>query len=88
QSSYFQETIDIDFGFNHNPKRQLNLDDTHRQMSLETLQKYASLFDGFIINIGKEYFEQNRDRIQTYLTSIPDNKLKMILIRDVQQEQT
>ncbi|CAF3087071.1 unnamed protein product [Rotaria sp. Silwood2] len=83
RSIYFQETIDIDFGYSFNPERQLNIADCHGEMSIELLTKIRPLFDGYLIHINKMYLEKYPKTVIEYLQLIPRNKFYFIFVRDI-----
>ncbi|CAF3979690.1 unnamed protein product [Rotaria magnacalcarata] len=81
-SIYFQQTIDIDFGYSFNPERTLNIADTHGTIDKELLHKIQPLFDGFLIQIDKTYLDSQPQILIEYLNILPVNKFQMIIIRD------
>ncbi|CAF4089736.1 unnamed protein product, partial [Rotaria sordida] len=82
-SIYFQQTIDIDFGYAFNPERQLNIADCHGNMTLDLLTKIRTLFDGYLIHINNQYLKEHSETIIEYLELLPKNKFYFILIRDI-----
>ncbi|CAF1135092.1 unnamed protein product [Didymodactylos carnosus] len=82
-SLYFQQTIDIDFGYAFNPERQLNIADCHGEMSLQLLSKIRPLFDGYLIHISIQYLKEHSGTFVEYLGILPRNKFYFILIRDI-----
>jgi GTPase Era involved in 16S rRNA processing len=81
-SIYFQQTIDIDFGYCFNPERTLNIADTHGLIDRNLLEEIYSLFDGYLIQIDKIYLDQQPEILIEYLKILPKNKFQMIIIRD------
>ncbi len=81
-SIYFQQTIDIDFGYCFNPERILNIADTHGYIDKQLLEQIQSLFDGFLIQIDKAYFDQQPQILIEYIKILPQDKCQMIIIRD------
>ncbi|CAF3963734.1 unnamed protein product [Rotaria sordida] len=81
-SIYFQQTIDIDFGYCFNPERTLNIADTHGIIDKQLLQKIQPLFDGFLIQIDKTFLNRQPQILIEYLNILPENKFQMIIIRD------
>ncbi|CAF4433682.1 unnamed protein product, partial [Rotaria sp. Silwood2] len=87
-SIYFQETIDIDFGYNFNPHRSINIADTHGSMTIKLLQKIHDLFDGFIIHINYEYINKNFEIVKSFLSiASQQSRYCLLLIRDVPDNQ-
>ncbi|CAF1401568.1 unnamed protein product [Rotaria sordida] len=82
-SIYFQQTIDIDFGYCFNPERTLNIADTHGIIDKQLLQKIQPLFDGFLIQIDKTFLNRQPQILIEYLNILPENKFQMIIIRDI-----
>jgi hypothetical protein len=86
-SIYFQQTIDIDFGYNFKPPRLTNIGDTHGSMTKELLNKIHHLFDGFIIHIDYSYLKENSEILKEYLKIIfHQSKYNLILVRDVPEK--
>jgi predicted GTPase len=81
-SIYFQQTIDIDFGYCFNPQRTLNIADTHGLMDIQLLEQIQSLFDGFLIQIDRTYLDQQPQILIEYMNILAKNKFQMIIIRD------
>lgn len=81
-SIYFQQTIDIDFGYCFNPERILNIADTHGLIEKRLLRKIQSLFDGFLIQIDKTYFEKHIQVVLEYVELLPEDKFQIIILRD------
>ncbi|CAF0766681.1 unnamed protein product [Adineta steineri] len=81
-SIYFQQTIDIDFGYAFNPERTLNIADTHGIIDKKLLHKIEPLFDGFLIQIDKTYLDRQPQILIEYLNILSENKFQMIIIRD------
>ena len=82
-SIYFQQTIDIDFGYSFNPERQLNIADCHGEMSVQLLLSIRSLFDGYLIHISEHSLKKHPGYFAEYLEKLPRNKFYFILIRDI-----
>ena len=82
-SIYFQETIDIDFGYNLTPTRTMNFADTHGIMSKDLLRKIHHLFDAFIIQVEYRYLDENRPAILSMLDIISKADNKFLIVRDV-----
>ncbi|CAF1384480.1 unnamed protein product, partial [Didymodactylos carnosus] len=70
-SIYFQQTIDIDFGYSFNPERTLNIADAHGVIDKELLHKIQPLFDGFLIQIDKTYLDRQPQILIEYLNILP-----------------
>ncbi|CAF3393231.1 unnamed protein product [Rotaria sp. Silwood2] len=82
ESIYFQQTIDIDFGYCFNPERILNIADTHGTIDKKLLRKIERLFDGFLIQIDKQYFDQQLQVVIEYMEVLSKENFQMIIIRD------
>ena len=83
-SIYFQQTIDIDFGYSFLSRRSINIADTHGVMTEKLFGQIQDLFDGFLIHIDYEYLKSNHEKLHYYLKHIlQQNKYYLILIRDV-----
>ncbi|CAF0919988.1 unnamed protein product [Didymodactylos carnosus] len=82
-SAYFDQAIDIDFGYSFIPERPLNIADCHGQISKNLLKKVCSLFDGFFVHINQTYFEQHPKLVAEILEILPHYKFQLIFIRDV-----
>ena len=85
-SIYFQQTIDIDFGYSFNPERTINIADTHGAINKKLLQKIQPLFDGFLIQISKTYLDQQSNGLLEYIENLPAEKFQMIIIRDTSNQ--
>jgi GTPase SAR1 family protein len=83
KSIYFQNTIDIDFGYHFIAKRPLNIADIHGQPTKEIIEKLQVLFDGFIVQVTNDYLQKNTDQLFKFLSVLPVEKLRMIIVRDV-----
>ncbi|CAF1085768.1 unnamed protein product [Adineta steineri] len=83
ESIYFQSTIDIDFGYHFTVKRPLNIADIHGQPTLEFIERLQVLFDGFIIHVTNDYLQNNTGQLFKFLSILPVQKLRMIIVRDV-----
>ncbi|CAF1664040.1 unnamed protein product [Rotaria magnacalcarata] len=81
-SSYFQRTIDVDFGYNFIPQRPINIADVHGQMSLYLLDKVSRLFEGFIIHVNTTFLFDNLPLVEQFLTCLPKHAYRYLLIRD------
>ncbi|CAF1096641.1 unnamed protein product [Didymodactylos carnosus] len=81
-SVYFQSSIDIDFGYAFIPERPFNLADSHGQLSQDLLTKIHPLFDGFLIHISQSDFDQYIRTLFEYLSILPREKYRLILVRD------
>ncbi|CAF1196640.1 unnamed protein product, partial [Didymodactylos carnosus] len=86
KSVYFQNTIDIDFGYHFIVKRELNIADVHGQPTKEVIEKLLTLFDGFLIQVSDEYLMQNVDSTVKFLDILPKDKYRLIVVRDVQDD--
>ncbi|CAF0912539.1 unnamed protein product [Didymodactylos carnosus] len=82
-SLYFQQTIDIDFGYCFNPKRSLNIADTHGELHKLLVRKLVSIFDGFLIHIDQIYLSEHLLLLVEYLELLPEEKFQMVLVRDI-----
>ncbi|CAM4850943.1 unnamed protein product [Rotaria magnacalcarata] len=81
-SSYFQGTIDIDFGYSFVQARPINIADAHGSMSFDLLGKVNRLFDGFIIHVNTKFLFDNFDLVKQFLASLPNDVYRYLLIRD------
>jgi GTPase SAR1 family protein len=81
-SIYFQQTIDIDFGYCFNPERAINIADTHGTIDKKLLCKIQSLFDGFLIQIDKTNLDRQPKLLLEYIEQLPQEKFRMIIVRD------
>jgi uncharacterized protein YegL/GTPase SAR1 family protein len=86
QSIYFQQTIDIDFGYNFLPRRSVNIADTHGQITKPLLHMVQNFFEGFIIQIEGTFFNNNTVLIQNMLEDLPHDKVSIIIVRDVDEQ--
>ena len=86
ESIYFQQTIDIDFGYSFNPERSLNIADTHGLIDKRLLKEIKSLFDGFLIQIDQNYFDQHLKDIIEYIDVLSKDKLRIVVVRDVKHQ--
>jgi hypothetical protein len=82
QSIYFQNTIDIDFGYSFLPRRSTNIADAHGLMTKELLVKIYELFDGFIIHIDYTYLSANLETVLDML-SVLKTDYQRLIVRDV-----
>ncbi|CAF3061670.1 unnamed protein product [Rotaria socialis] len=83
-SIYFQNTIDIDFGYSFLPRRSTNIADAHGSMMKNLFEQIHELFDGFIIHVEYKFLLPHIDRVQEFLHVIQNNeKYRLIIIRDV-----
>jgi hypothetical protein len=86
-SIYFQNTIDIDFGYSFLPRRSMSIADAHGSMTKTLLKKIDELFDGFLIHVEYEYLRKNIDTVVDQLNVIMDQrKYRLLIIRDVPKE--
>ena len=81
-SSYFQQTIDVDFGYNFIPPRPINVADVHGPMSLNVLKKVSSLFDSYIIHVNAAFLFTNLPLVEQFLAQLPNNAYRYLLVRD------
>ncbi|CAF3398264.1 unnamed protein product [Rotaria socialis] len=86
-SSYFQQTIDVDFGYSFiqssvQQSRPINVADVHGSMSLELLDKVSRLFDGFIIHVNTKFLLCNLPLVKQFLDRLPDYAYRCLLVRD------
>lgn len=81
-SSYFQQTIDVDFGYSFIPPRSMNIADVHGMMSLELLEKVCPLFDSFLIHANATFLFDNLSLVEQFLARLPNNVHRLLLIRD------
>ena len=81
-SIYFQQTIDVDFGYCFNPERQVNIADTHGFVEPSLLKQIHPLFDGFLIHVSQGYLQEYSQSLIEYLDVLPEDKFRMIIIRD------
>jgi hypothetical protein len=87
-SIYFQNTIDIDFGYSFLPRRSVNIADSHGLMIKSLLEQIHELFDGFLIHVEYSYLMNNIDSIHDYLNVITrDDPYRLLIIRDVPIDQ-
>ncbi|CAF3144954.1 unnamed protein product [Rotaria sp. Silwood2] len=82
-SIYFQQTIDIDFGYSFLPERPVNIADCHGEISLDLIRNIQSLFDGYLIHINEKWLEGHSNQLIEYLELLPPNKFYSIFIRDI-----
>ncbi|CAF1459074.1 unnamed protein product, partial [Didymodactylos carnosus] len=82
ESIYFLQTIDIDFGYSFNPERILNIADTHGMIDKTLLRKIEPLFDGFLIQMDKKYFDEEQKAVFDYMEILSKEKFQMIIFRD------
>ncbi|CAF5040237.1 unnamed protein product, partial [Rotaria magnacalcarata] len=83
-SIYFQNTIDIDFGYSFLPRRSTNIADAHGSMMKNLFEQIHELFDRFIIHVEYKFLLPHIDRVQEFLHVIQNNeKFRLIIIRDV-----
>ncbi|CAF1209439.1 unnamed protein product [Didymodactylos carnosus] len=87
QSIYFQQTIDIDFGYSFLPSqpRKMNIADAHGQMTKQLLCKISELFDGFLVHVDYEFLERNNEFVLDFLDALPVDKYRLLIIRDLQR---
>ncbi|CAF0880932.1 unnamed protein product, partial [Adineta ricciae] len=82
-SIYFQNTIDIDFGSSFLKPRLANIADVHGSIEKALLERIHELFDGFLIHIQYEYFQNNRDSCVDILNIVQNiQKYCLLIIRD------
>ncbi|CAF2083948.1 unnamed protein product [Rotaria magnacalcarata] len=87
-SIYFENTIDIDFGYNFLPRRLTNIADTHGPMMKTLLEQIHELFDGFLIHVDYLFLLNNNDCIDDFLNVIKtDSKYRLMIVRDVPRDQ-
>lgn len=82
-SIYFQETIDIDFGYSFIPPRSINIADTHGIMTKKLLTRIRYLFDAFIIQVEYTHMRENHSEISSILESVSKAENKYLIVRDV-----
>ena len=82
-SIYFQETIDIDFGYSFIPPRSINFADTHGIMTKRLLTKIRYLFDAFIIQVEYTHVKDNLSEITQMLDIVSKADNKYLIVRDV-----
>ena len=81
---YFQNTIDIDFGYNCLPPRSINIADAHGSMTKDLFKKIHELFDGFLIHVQYEYLWKHLDIVLDQMKTISQQeKYRLLLIRDI-----
>ncbi|CAF1367348.1 unnamed protein product, partial [Adineta steineri] len=86
-SIYFQNTIDIDFGYGFLPLRSMSIADAHGSMTKTLLKTIHELFDGFLIHVKFEYLFNNIDTVIGQLKMIMvQEKYLLLIIRDVPKE--
>jgi hypothetical protein len=88
-SSYFDGTIDVDFGYHFLlPRRCINIADVHGRITEQTLSAYAPMFNGFLIHIRNSFLSDNQNisTIKGYLNTLPQGCYKMIIVRDVGED--
>ncbi|CAF1362305.1 unnamed protein product, partial [Adineta steineri] len=86
-SIYFQNTIDIDFGYGFLPLRSMSIADAHGSMKKTLLKTIHELFDGFLIHVKFEYLFNNIGTVMDQLTMIMmQEKYLLLIIRDVPKE--
>ncbi|CAF1511769.1 unnamed protein product [Rotaria sp. Silwood1] len=85
-SIFFQQTIDIDFGYNFLPRRTANIADTHGEMTKPLLSKIHNLFEGFIIQIEGIFLNANVGLLFELLNLLPNHKFRAIIVRDVDNQ--
>ena len=86
RSIFFQQTIDIDFGYNFLPRRTANIADTHGEMTKPLLSKIHNLFDGFIIQIEGLFLNENVNLLFAMLDLLSNHKFRAIIVRDVDSQ--
>jgi hypothetical protein len=87
-SIYFQNTIDIDFGYSFLPRRSTNIADCHGPMVKTLLEKIHELFDGFLIHVEYSYLMNNIDSIHDLLNVIMrNNPYHLLIVRDAPTDQ-
>ncbi|CAF3030553.1 unnamed protein product [Rotaria sp. Silwood2] len=82
KSIYFQNTIDIDFGYNFIDKRRVNVADTHGEPPKQLILDIHHLFEGFLIQVMHKFAQDNANLISEFLNALPVDKFKMLIIRD------
>ncbi|CAF2128208.1 unnamed protein product [Rotaria magnacalcarata] len=82
KSIYFQNTIDIDFGYNFIDKRQVNVADTHGEPTKQLILDIHHLFEGFLIQVTHKFAQDNANLISDLLNALHVDKFKMLIIRD------
>jgi GTPase Era involved in 16S rRNA processing len=85
-SIYFQQTIDIDFGYCFNPERAINIADTHGIIDKKLLRRIQPLFDGFLIQIDKTNLDRQPKLLLEYVEQLPQEKFQMIIVRDTSSQ--
>ncbi|CAF4794391.1 unnamed protein product, partial [Rotaria sp. Silwood2] len=87
-SIYFQNTIDIDFGYSFLPRRSINIADSHGSMVKSLLEQIHELFVGFLIHVEYSYLMNNIDSIHDHLNVIMrNNPYCLLIIRDAPIDQ-
>ncbi|CAF1226704.1 unnamed protein product [Didymodactylos carnosus] len=83
-SIYFQQTIDIDFGYGflRTSPRCLNIADTHGRMTKQLLCKIHELFDGFLLHVDYSYLLKNIETVLDFSDILTSRKFCLLLIRD------
>ncbi|CAF3981550.1 unnamed protein product [Didymodactylos carnosus] len=83
-SIYFQQTIDIDFGYGflRTSPRHLNIADTHGRMTKQLLCKIHELFDGFLLHVDYSYLLKNTETVLDFSDTLTSRKFRLLLIRD------
>jgi ribosome biogenesis GTPase A len=82
-SIYFQNTIDIDFGYSFLKPRLANIADVHGSIKKTLLERIHQLFNGFLIHIKYEYLKNNRDSCDDILNVLKtSHKYCLLIIRD------
>ena len=82
ENIYFQQTIDVDFGLNFLPERQLNIADTHGFIRKECLTKFQKIFDGYLIHIDENFLKQYPTIVNEYLSIIDSKKFRLIFVHN------
>ncbi|CAF0938001.1 unnamed protein product [Adineta steineri] len=83
-SLYFENTIDIDFGYNFLPRRSINIADIHGSITKLILEKVYQLFNGFLIHVEYSYIQNNLPVIHDLLNLVNNTKkYRLLIIRDV-----
>ena len=83
ESMYFQNTIDIDFGYSFLTPRLANIADVHGPIKKTLLERIHQLFDGFLIHIEYKYFQNNFDSSLEILNVLRNGgKYCLLIIRD------
>ena len=82
-SIYFQQTIDIDFGYNFQPQRALNIADGHGEITVPLFNKIQGLFTGFLIHVDYKYLNENDESVRSFIRVLPSEKFSLLIIHNV-----